>query len=779
MDPKEWLQYEERCIEERPPACVAACPIHLDTRSFVSYMQAGNFNKAYDLYRRTVPFPGILSRICDHPCEAACKRKEVGDPIAIGKLEHAAARLNTAVAMKTPLPPAKHQRVAVVGAGLSGLTAAVDLARKGYRVVVFEATDKIGGRIWETSRDILPRTVVNEDLQILELLRIEVQLHTPVGEVMPLDKIRSEFDAVYLGLGKPTSRDLGLTLDETGGPLVNEKTFATNLEGVFAGGNWIHGRGSSPVMAVSDGRRAALSIDRFLQGVSLTAVRDNEGPYETSLYTRTDDIEPLAVVSPSSPDEGYTQDEAMKEAARCIDCHCLECVKNCEFLSHYKAYPKKYARQINQNLRIVMGIHGANTMINSCSLCGLCKEICPTDFDMSLLVREARKEMVAGGRMPPSAHDFPISDMMYSNSEEAAFTRNQPGHSTSAYAFFPGCSLSGSNPDYVEKVYTYLTERLDDGVGMMSRCCGAPAEWAGETALFEAGLEQISSQWEEMGRPKFIMACSSCYQMFKTHLPEIPLVSLWELYDTLGLPENTPRVPSVVAVHDACTTRYESQIHDSVRNLLTKLGVEVEELQNNRERTECCGYGGLMLYANRELSNQTLKRRIDQSTSDYLAYCSTCKDMFVAGGKRTFHILDLIYGAPEDEQLHQKVPGYSRRRQNRASVKHRLLERFWGETIPMERGPHEEIRLQISSDVEELMINRLIPYEDLQKVVYYAETQGEKILDRNNGHILACHTPVKVTYWVEYRPNEDGTYSVFNAYSHRMVVERNHPSEGM
>lgn len=772
MEQKRIVEFEKKCTQEHPPACMTACPVHMNARSFVAEMKAGNFDKALNIFRKTIPFPGIIGRICNHPCQAACKRGEAGEAVSIAALEKACVQMSSAPPAKITIPSKKDKRVAVVGGGLSGLTAACELAGKGCPVVVFEAKDRLGGSLWEIPEEVLPRHIIVEETAVLDVLGVETRYNTTVGQNVSFPDLCSEFDAVYLGLGKKPDDTFGLKLDQEGRPQVDPVTFTTGLDGVFAGGGMLSA-GYSPIGSLSDGRRAAISIDRYLQRVSLTAIRENEGPYRTRLYTSTEGVEPLPAVVPGNVVQGYTREEAVQEAERCLQCQCLECVKACEYLAHFKGYPKKYVRQISHNLKMIMGLHEANTLINSCSLCGLCQEVCPEDFHMADLCREARAEMFKKGKMPPSAHDFPIRDMDFSNGEHCVLARHQPGYATSSHIFFPGCQLSASVPDHVERAYAYLTEQVAGGVGLMLRCCGAPAEWSGRTELFWAGLQEIKKQWQEMGRPRLILACSTCYQMFNKHLPEIEIVSLWELYDQLGLPEaGAPQRPGLVAVQDACTTRHEKHIHESVRRILQKLGFAIEELPTNREKTECCGYGGLMLFANRKLADDVVRRRIGESSADYVAYCAMCRDNFAAKGKKTYHLLDLIYGKADDASVVKKGPGYSQRRENRARLKNKMLKEVWGDKVAEQKKSFETIELNIPDEVNEIMEERLILKEDVQKVIEYAERTGNKILNRNNGHIMAYHRPVSVTYWVEYTPQEDG-FVIHNVYSHRMVVEGN------
>ncbi|MEG6511685.1 4Fe-4S dicluster domain-containing protein [Desulforamulus ruminis] len=768
MEQKELRELEDKCIQEHPPACTAACPIHVDARSFIAQMAKGDFIAAYKIMQKTMPFPGILSRICDHPCQDFCKRKEAGDPIAIAALEKACVQITDAGPAKMMALPKKNKKVAVAGSGLSGLTVAFDLAKKGYWVVIFEAGERLGGRLWEISEDYLPPQVITDELAILNKLGVEVLLNKEVGKDIALTTLCKEYDAVYLGLGAE-GHSFDLQSDDQGKIEVDPVTFATSREGVFAGGGLrAAGERYSPVGSVADGRRAAISIDRYLQGVSLTASRDHEGPFTTRLYTNVGGVEPLAAVPMVHPGQFYTRHEAMQEADRCLQCQCLECVKVCDYLAHYKGYPKRYLREIYNNESIVKGIHHANKMINSCSLCGLCAEVCPQGLNMGEVIKSARERMVARGKMPPSAHDFPLRDMEFSNSKKFALTRNQPGTGSSRYLFFPGCQLSASSPDHMEKVYTYLGEKLDGGVGLMLRCCGAPAEWVGQKSLFQAGREEIIKQWQEMDRPRVIVACSSCYHIYKTYLPEINLLSLWEIYHEFGLPELPDRDFGRLAIHDACTTRHEKTIHDSVRGLLQQMNCPIEELPLSRETAQCCGFGGLMAFANPELAKEVTQRVTEESDADYVTYCAMCRDRFAARGKPALHLLDLIYGGDAKDPSLRQGPSYSQRRENRARLKNKLLKEVWRETVAEEKG-YQTIPLIISEKIRELMEDRLILVEDLQRVIEFAERTGKKMYHHQTGHFLAYYKPVSVTYWVEYTPRKDG-FVVHNTYCHRMEI---------
>ncbi|MGC8603534.1 MAG: pyridine nucleotide-disulfide oxidoreductase/dicluster-binding protein, partial [Desulfomonilaceae bacterium] len=445
MDQKELRELERLCIQECAPWCVSTCPIHVDVRAMCSAIAKRDFATASKIVQKTIPFPKIISKICDHPCEDTCKRGELDDAIAIRSLERAALDFASLQKEKVRILPAKNKRVAVIGAGLSGLTAAIDLVKKGYGVVIFEGSEKIGGSIWDYPEHQLPRQDIESDFRILQALEVKIEFRCLLGTDCSISDIKTDFDAIYLGTGKHSTKSLTRAQSMDFPLEADPVTFKTGQSGVFAGGGLIRRQSMwSPITSISNGRRAAISIDRFLEGVSLTASRENEGSYKTRLYTSTKGFKQFDRIPVSDTSVGYSEDEAVQEALRCIRCECMECAKVCEFISNFNGYPRKYIRQIYNNLSIVMGQRHGNKLINSCSLCGLCKEVCPEELHMGDVCKAAREIMVSQNKMPPSAHEFAIRDMEFSNSEKCSLIRHQPGMDSSAFLFFPGCRLSGS-----------------------------------------------------------------------------------------------------------------------------------------------------------------------------------------------------------------------------------------------------------------------------------------------------------------------------------------------
>jgi Fe-S oxidoreductase len=771
MDREQVRRWEGQCIEEQAPACTATCPLHVDARGLAVAVAAGDFRKGLALLAASVPLPRILAHVCDHPCQSKCRRTDAGDAIAIGLLERACAEFGgEAPALRAQSH--NHKRVAIAGGGLSGVSAALRLAQRGYAVTLFEARPRLLERMRSQPEAALPASAIDADLTVLAKLGVTVHCDALISRhsgPFGIDALAADYDAVYLATGPEQFDESALGLDRAGdGRLrIDPLTLATSNTKIFAGGTQRYAPAPySPVQSVADGNYAAISIDRFLQGASLTASRENQGPYPSRLFVNTSGIAPLPVVLPADNTHCYTREEATREAARCYPCHCLECVKVCPYLEEYGSYPKSYVRQIYNNESIVMGVRKANRMINSCALCGLCAAVCPEKLNMADVCLDARQGMVLTGKMPPSTHDFALRDMEFSQSDAFRMARHQPGFASSEFAFLPGCQLSASSPEHVVSAYGHLRNAIPGGVGLLLACCGAPAHWAGNEAKAREAAEAMQTAWDSLGRPRLITACSSCFKSLRETLPQIPTEPLWPHIEL----EQLPAPPSnfagkKLAIHDPCSTRGIGEVEQSARRLLNSLGIESEEL-NAPGLTTCCGYGGLMLFANPSVAEKTVQRRTAQSDADYVTYCAMCRDRFAHEGKRATHILDLVFPQNGSDPAARPDPGFSRRHDNRARLKDRLLHELWGET---EKLMEPSRNLRISEPLRQLLEKRMILEQDVRRTIDSAEENGDVIDDQSTGHRLASLRVACVTYWVEYSV-KDGGFEVHDAYSHRMEV---------
>lgn len=758
MDNEKLLKTGDRCIYDEPAACTARCPIHVDVTAFVAELQKGDFDKAYKILEKRMPLARVLGMICDHPCEHACVRDIAGGAVRISELEKAVVKYGYTPPKKALSIPKKAGKAAVIGGGLSGISAALELERKGFRVTIYEKSGKLGGRLWEHEGKNLDRAIIEEELQVFNRLDIEVVLNRRVGQKELKDIINGN-NAVFLGTGE---------WDEN--LQINPETFQVQFSSLFAGGR-LSNKDGSVILSVSSGRRAAASMERYVKGISMTAAREREGSFETPLKYEADAVEAAAPVVRTN--DVYSEAEAVTEAGRCYKCRCTKCIDSCSHMRKFSINPKNYTRQINNNENVIMGTRYANKMINSCTMCGLCSEKCHMGISVKDIIQETRESMVEKGKMPPSAHDFALRDMKFSNSSHFFMVKpppQSPEEQKADYLFFPGCQLPASYPEYVEKAYIYLLSRIKEGVGIILGCCGAPADWAGRQDLMLNSIEKLRNAWDKMGKPTFILACSSCCSIFEKYLPDIPFISLWEIFESYGLPETAQDGKNhALNVHDACSTRHKKSIHKSLRNIALKLGYEIKELKYSKEKTKCCGYGGLVYFANREQSKDFVKDRITESDEDLLVYCAMCKDLFVDGGKRTYHILDLIFGENLEDTALKKMPNLSRRHTNREELKKKLLRELWNEDPEADSTKMEN--LIISEEVWRIMDERYILLEDIEKVIRHAQESGERFFNPEDGSVLANKRIEDVTYWVRYI-EKDGATQVVNVYSHRMEVKR-------
>lgn len=764
MDPQRVRELEALCTEEQPPACTTACPLHVDARALVEKVARGDLAGGLAILARFVPLPRILAYTCERPCESSCVRAGAGGAVRVGALERACARHGGAPPTRRRQAP-RGSRVAVVGGGLSSVTAAIDLAGKGHDVELFEAGPRLLARLAALGEQVLPAAVVDSELAVLAELGVTVRCGARVGAGgLALGDLVSRFDAVYLGVGAGDASALGggLALTPDRRLAVTDVTFATSDPKVFAGGSHRHAPlPYSTLRSMQDGLYAALSIDRLLQGASLSARRESQGSYVSRLHVDTRAVASVAAEEPADPARGYTREEAAREAARCLPCRCLACVKACAYLEHHGSYPRRYVREIYNNDCIVMGAHQANHMVNSCTLCGLCAEVCPEHLPMAEVALEARRSMVARGKMPPSAHAFALSELAFSQGESFALARHEPGFDRSAAVFFPGCQLCGSSPDHVVEAYARLRAMVHGGVGLVLGCCGAPARWAGRQDAFDELCRSLGATVAGLGATRVVTACTSCQRMLAGALPGVSVESLWTLLE----PTASAAAPRRhLALHDPCASRDDHVVQAAVRRLLAAHGVDVVEL-NEPGLTTCCGFGGLARFVAPEVTDTMVDRRAAVSDADYVTYCAMCRDAFAQRGKRAVHVLDVLFG-PGDDAAARPDPGFSQRRENRGRLKARLLREVFGERPPAAEAPME---LEIAPEVRARMERRLIVADDVRAVITHAERTGARLEDERTGRVLASHRPVEVTFWVEYS-RRDGGFVVHNAYSHRMQV---------
>ena len=187
---------------DRAP-CVTTCPANITVQGYVQLIKMGKYEEAVRLIMQDLPMPGVLGRVCPHPCETACRRQEVDEPIAICNLKRYAADQVDLATLPIPEVPKKDGKVAIIGSGPAGLSCAYQLARRGYESTIFEALPVTGGMIRVGIPDYrLPKKVLDDEVNYIQRWGVEIKTNTALGRDFSLDELFSQgYKAVFLGLG--------------------------------------------------------------------------------------------------------------------------------------------------------------------------------------------------------------------------------------------------------------------------------------------------------------------------------------------------------------------------------------------------------------------------------------------------------------------------------------------------------------------------------------------------------------------------------------------------
>ena len=200
----------------QPVPCVALCPAGVDIPGYIALIREGRCADAVRLIRKDNPFPTACALICEHPCEARCRRNMLDDSVNIRGLKRYAVD-NAGVVPAPVCNPSTGKRVAIVGGGPSGLSAAYYLQLMGHQCDVFELRPKLGGMLrYGIPSYRFPRERLQEDIDCILSTGVTVHYNTKIGETVTIDQLRNEFDAVYVSIGAQTDKKVGIEGEESG-----------------------------------------------------------------------------------------------------------------------------------------------------------------------------------------------------------------------------------------------------------------------------------------------------------------------------------------------------------------------------------------------------------------------------------------------------------------------------------------------------------------------------------------------------------------------------------
>ncbi|ABR49236.1 molybdopterin oxidoreductase [Alkaliphilus metalliredigens QYMF] len=273
----------------RPP-CITACPGNTDCQGYVGLIANGKHEEALKLIKEQLPLPASIGRVCPHPCETACRRGLLDEPVSIAWLKRFVADIdlkNNDVFMPA-IQPSTGKRVAVIGGGPGGLTAAYYLAQKGHNVVIYEAMPQMGGMLrYGIPQYRLPKEVLNEEINVIKKMGVKMLTGIKVGKDVAFDHIQADFDAVYISIGAWISPGMNCPGED--------------LEGVIGGINFLAKFSMNEPIRTGD-RIAVIGGGNTAMDACRTSIR--LGAKEvTALYRRTKEEMPAERIEISEAEE--------------------------------------------------------------------------------------------------------------------------------------------------------------------------------------------------------------------------------------------------------------------------------------------------------------------------------------------------------------------------------------------------------------------------------------------------------------------------------------------
>lgn len=234
---KEMAQEEaSRCLNCKVPQCVKGCPVEVNIPGFITALKQGDLPASAKILKDKNNLPSVCGRVCpqESQCEAQCILGKKGQPVAIGRLERYVSDWEREEGVKDPAQAqSRKKKVAVIGSGPAGLTAAADLAKMGYQVTIFEALHTPGGVLMYGIPEFrLPKEVVRQEIDYIKKLGVEVQVNSVVGKTLTIDELLEEegYDAVFIGTGAGLPNFMNIPGENLNGVYsANEFLTRTNL----------------------------------------------------------------------------------------------------------------------------------------------------------------------------------------------------------------------------------------------------------------------------------------------------------------------------------------------------------------------------------------------------------------------------------------------------------------------------------------------------------------------------------------------------------------------
>ena len=367
--------------------CRRSCPAHMNIPLMIRQIGGGRLREALVTVKQSIALPAVLGRICPAPCEKACRRGALDTAVSICLLKRHVADVD--LAGEDPWVPGPvdntGRKVAVVGAGPAGLSAAFYLRMAGHTVSVFDERGEPGGSLREAIPvERLPRDVLDAEIEAIRRSGVVFHSKVRVGKTMSMDDLRKDFNAVVLAVGSiPASGAdyLGVPMAERG-IRVTPRTFAAGVEGVFAIGNAVRVTRMA-IRSCADGKEAAFACDQFLRGHPVTgehrrfnSIIQKVTEAELAEFLKQAD-KGRGIVPSHASGSGFNREEAVLESRRCLHCDCRKS-EHCglrDMAEVFGADARRFHEADRHSVEIVRQRAGVVYEPGKCIRCGLCVRI--------------------------------------------------------------------------------------------------------------------------------------------------------------------------------------------------------------------------------------------------------------------------------------------------------------------------------------------------------------------------------------------------------------------
>ncbi|MFC1560891.1 2Fe-2S iron-sulfur cluster-binding protein [Candidatus Latescibacterota bacterium] len=327
--------------------CQRTCPANMNIPVMIRQIKGKKYEEALITVKKDIAMPAVLGRICPAPCEKSCNRKLYDNPVSICTLKRFVA--DTDLVKESPyrpdIQPNSGKKVAIIGAGPTGLSAAYYITQLGHNCCIYDRNNKPGGLLrYSISDEKLPKSVLDAEIEQILALGVDLRLEQTLGADFNLNELRDEYDAVVLAFGKTDQNLINNSEIELTprGIDINRKTYETSIPGIFAGGNAVS-EGKMAIRSATHGKFIAYSVHQFVNGLTVTGqpqrftsllgklLDDEKGEYikEAEMFDQ--------ILPAGNYENGYSVQEAVKESQRCLHCDCRK-PESCKLRQYSEEY---------------------------------------------------------------------------------------------------------------------------------------------------------------------------------------------------------------------------------------------------------------------------------------------------------------------------------------------------------------------------------------------------------------------------------------------------------